>query len=41
MAVSDFIIDNGYFETVTWIWIAIAFFTYLYLFKQPAPYGRH
>lgn len=41
VAVTDFIIENGYFDIVTWIWIAIALVTYLYLFKQPAPYGRH
>jgi hypothetical protein len=41
IAESDFIIRNGYFETLIWAWIALGVFTFGYLFIQPAPYGRH
>jgi hypothetical protein len=37
----DLIIDNGYFETFIWAWIALGLITFVYLFYQPAPYGRH
>ncbi len=37
----DFIIDNGYFETLIWAWIGLGLITFAYLFIQPAPYGRH
>jgi protein-S-isoprenylcysteine O-methyltransferase Ste14 len=38
---TDYIIDNGYFETFIWSWIALGVVTFFYLFIQPAPYGRH
>jgi len=38
---TDFIIENGYFNTLIWSWIALGIFIYFYLFIQPAPYGRH
>jgi len=38
---TDFIIQNGYFETFIWAWIGLGVVTFVYLFYQPAPYGRH
>jgi protein-S-isoprenylcysteine O-methyltransferase Ste14 len=29
------------FESIVWIWIAIAVITFFYLLFKPAPYGRH
>jgi len=38
---TDYIIENGYFNTLIWAWIALGVVTFFYLFIQPAPYGRH
>lgn len=37
----DFIIENGYYVPLIWAWIALGSVTFIYLFYQPAPYGRH